>query len=91
MYTLCAEHADCVDASCDYLHDNQWDSMASPMWLVDGVTFVADRDDEKPQLSEAGDRGSSEDSEWEPYEGGGAPADWREQLRINRTRKHHPV
>lgn len=53
MYTLCEEHADCKDPSCDYLHDNQWDVNASPMWLIDGVTFSADGDDEGPQHPKA--------------------------------------
>lgn len=46
MYALC-EDSDCTDASCDYLHDSQWDKTASPNWLVEGVnTFSANAERE---------------------------------------------
>lgn len=37
----CKDGAYCEDPSCDYLHDNQWNLKASPMWLIEGVKTVS--------------------------------------------------
>lgn len=51
---LCDDLEGCKDSSCDYLHDNQWDSQASPVWLIKGVnTFSDDPKYEASELAKA--------------------------------------
>ena len=51
---LCSDLEACTDPACDYLHDDQWDSKTSPVWLIKGVnTFSDDPVRESLELSKA--------------------------------------
>lgn len=64
----------CKDPLCDYLHDDQWEAKASPVWLIQGInTFSDDPALDDVQISKSLEQFCPlENNFWKPEHGSSA-------------------